>query len=217
MPGQEKEGRKRMKNWTAFGLLIGFMAFASTSFAQQDSEDSDQAFENWVTTIGSFVEDVTFDESDLESFLNHWQDLSSIMDEEEEEEGVMLDIGGILGDPRFQSWASDNGLDGEKWLQKSMRIVAVFMRGQYLQAMTQADAMYSEQLETIEQQRSQMGEESYQQMKTTMEAGAQRARNSRETIQKLPQPTASEQALLDKYQERLMSLMQDDEEGEEEW
>lgn len=71
-----------------------------------------------------------------------------------------------------------------------------------------------QQLEQIEAQRGQMGEQMYQQVKRSMEPTANFYKKQREAWAAMPQPTATEQAALDRYHDQLMGLMM---EGEEEW
>ncbi len=55
----------------------------------------------------------------------------------------------------------------------------------------------------------------YQQIKQGMEESAKYGKAIEENAQSLPEPTAAEKAILDKYRAELMMLMESDEEGEE--
>jgi len=70
-------------------------------------------------------------------------------------------------------------------------------------------------MEMIEQQRAQLGEEAYQQMKQAMELSAAMSKYMEDAVRKMPEATAAEEAVLDKYRDELMALMMsdDDEDG----
>ena len=182
---------------------------------EQTVEETQERFAAWVTDVNEFVGDVRFDEGDLRSLLDNWDDFSvfgeNLKKDSEEGSEEMPDFGEILEDEDYRRWASQAGVDPEDWLRKSMRIFATMMRGQVLTNMSLAEEQIPKQMEMIEGQRSQLGDEMYQQMKQAMDMTLVTMKNMTETAGRLPQPTDAEEELLNKYNAELLAVMMDDE------
>ena len=82
-----------------------------------------------------------------------------------------------------------------------------------------AEAQVAPQLRMIEEMREQLGEEAYQEMKRATEMSTAMMKSQREAWAQMPEPTASERALLETYRDDLTVMMDDgeEEEWEEEW
>ena len=197
---------------------LGAVALAPVMLAQtveQTVEETQERFAAWVADVNEFVGDVRFDEGDLRSLLDNWDYFSVIGEnlKKDSEEGSeeMPDFGEILEDEDYRRWASQAGVDPEDWLRKSMRIFATMMRGQVLTNMALAEEQIPKQMEMIEGQRSQLGDEMYQQMKQAMDMTLVTMKNMTETAGRLPQPTDPEEELLNKHNAELLAVMMDDE------
>lgn len=197
---------------------LGAVALAPVMLAQtveQTVEETQERFAAWVTDVNEFVGDVRFDEGDLRSLLDNWDDFSvfgeNVKKDSDEGSEEMPDFGEILEDEDYRRWASKAGVDPEDWLRKSMRIFATMMRGQVLTNMALAEEQIPKQMEMIEGQRSQLGDEMYQQMKQAMDMTLVTMKNMTETAGRLPQPTDAEEELLNKYNAELLAAMMDDE------
>ena len=197
---------------------LGAVALAPVMLAQtveQTVEETQERFAAWVADVNEFVGDVRFDEGDLRSLLDNWDYFSVIGEnlkkDSEENSEEMPNFGEILEDEDYRRWASQTGVDPEDWLRKSMRIFATMMRGQVLTNMALAEEQIPKQMEMIEGQRSQLGDEMYQQMKQAMDMTLVTMKNMTETAGRLPQPTAAEEELLNKYNAELLAAMMDDE------
>lgn len=205
-------------------LSLGVVVLATVVAAQtmeQTVVETQARFAAWVDDVNEFVGDVRFDEGDLRSLLDNWEDFSafgeSLREDAEEGSEEMPDFKEILANEEYRSWAAQAGVDAEDWLRKSMRIVATTMRGQVLTNMALVEEQLPAQMEMIESQRSQMGDEMYEQMKEAMEMTLVTMKNMTETAGQLPEPTDAEQGLLDKYETELTGAMMDEEGGNEEW
>ena len=197
---------------------LGVVALAPVMFAQtveQTVEETQERFAAWVADVNEFVGDVRFGEGDLRSLLDNWDDFSVIGENlkkgSEEGSEEMPDFGEILEDEDYRRWASQAGVDPEDWLRKSMRIFATMMRGQVLTNMALAEEQIPKQMEMIEGQRSQLGDEMYQQMKQAMDMTLVTMKNMTETAGRLPQPTDAEEELLNKYNAELLAALMDNE------
>jgi vacuolar-type H+-ATPase catalytic subunit A/Vma1 len=195
-----------------FVLLSVLMLCAVSPAAGQSSQDdiyaSGRQFEQWAKNLSEFVKDVRFNEEDVQSLLNLWDDFTAVGEEEaEEDEEEFLDFNTILYDKAYRSWADSKGIDGEMWLKKTMRIMAMVMRSS-IEANSSSQDQFDlkSQLEELEEMRPQMDEEAYQQMKQAMEAGAAAMQGLNESYKYLPVPTDSEKMLLAKYNDQLMNL-----------
>ena len=78
----------------------------------------------------------------------------------------------MLRDSACCHWAASHSLDADDGMRKTMRISIALYREEMLPAAEIMPAQMAGQLEMIEQQREQLGEEHYQQMKQGMEATA---------------------------------------------
>ncbi|MGB3565277.1 MAG: hypothetical protein WBC09_19665 [Thermoanaerobaculia bacterium] len=198
---------------------LGVVALAPVMLAQtveQTVEETQERFAAWVADVNEFVGEVRFDEGDLRSLLDNWDDFSVIGEnlKKDSEEGSeeMPDFGEILEDEDYRRWASQAGVDPEDWLRKSMRIFATMMRGQVLSNMAIAEAQLPAQMERFEAQRSEIGEEMYQQLKQAMENTLATMKNMTEAAGQLPEPSAAEKVLLDKYNTELSAAFIPDKE-----
>ena len=90
------------------------------------------------------------------------------------------------------------------------------MKEQMATHLAAAEAQLPPQLQMIEEQKAQYGEEAYQTMKHSLEASAAMMKRQRKAWAGMPEPTASERALLETYRGDLAALMMDDDE-EEQW
>ena len=83
--------------------------------------------------VNSFVGDVRFDEQDVQSLINLWDEYSEIgEDEYEAEEGI--DFESMLNDDRYLQWAESYNLEAEDWARKTVRITMMIYREQMLEA-----------------------------------------------------------------------------------
>ncbi len=177
-------------------------------------EDPAALFNEWLTVMTEFTADVRFTEADVKAFLEHWQEANELVNEEHEEE--FPDIESILADEAYRSWAKSRGLNPETWMRASMRILLMMSREQMTQHSVAAEEQLAQQQEELEAQRSELGEEMYEQMKQALAMSASMMKSARQAYDKLPEPTKQEQALLDRYRAELQRVMQD-EDAEEEW
>ena len=148
-----------------------------------------------------------FNEEDVQSLLSLWDDFTAVGEEEaEEDEGEYIDFNSILNDATYRYWAKSKGIDGEMWLKKTMRIMAMLMRTSIEANSSGEQFDIKAQLAELEEMRAQMDEEAYQQMKQAMEAGAAAMQGLDNSYKHLPVPTDSEKMLLAKYNDQLMNL-----------
>jgi hypothetical protein len=195
-----------------FVLLSALMLCTVSPGAGQSSQDdiysSGRQFEEWAKDLSEFVKDVRFNEEDVQSLISLWDDFTAVGGEEaEEDEEEFMDFSAILYDKAYRSWADSKGINGEMWLKKTMRIMAMVMRSS-IEANSSSQEQFDlkAQLEELEEMRPQMDEETYQQMKQAMEAGAAAMQGINDSLKYLPVPIASEKMLLTKYNDQLMNL-----------
>ena len=194
-------------------LAALFLAMGS-AVAQNYDEDFEQSsleFKESMEAMGDFVKDVTFDEGDIKNMIAYWEEISTLGDEDEsemafEEEEEVIDFQELLAYPEYRSWAKSKGFDPDKWLKKFMRIQVMMMKDSVSAGAAEGRAQMEAQLAEFEAQRAQMGEEVYQQMKQAMEAGAAALDDVGSAYKNLPEPTASEKALIERYRDQIMNL-----------
>ena len=195
-------------------VLIATAPFAV--FAQDTEQATKEALdklEQMSAEVNSFVGDVRFNESDVKSLIDLWEEYSEIGENEyESEEDINFES--ILNDDRYLQWAESHSLDADDWARKTVRITMMLYREQMLEAAKIMPEQMAQQMAMIEEQREQFGEEMYQQIKQGMEESAQYSKAIAENARSLPEPTAAEQAILDQYRAELMMLMESDEEDD---
>lgn len=182
-------------------------------------EEANRELDEWIDKTRAFVGNVRVEAADMESFLEHWEEFSTLgEDMDEEEDSGFVDYDEVLADPAYRSWAAANGLAAEPWLKGSMRIVALTMRDQMQARLAQAEAQLPEQRRLIDEQCVQVGAEICRQMKEGLEASMAMFEHQKARSSDLPQPTASERAILERYAGEITALMAgDEEEWEEDW
>jgi hypothetical protein len=190
-------------------LLSVFMLFcvspASGQSSQDDIGESSRQFEQWTKSLAEFVKDVRFNEDDVQNLISQWDDFNAIGGAEDDEEEEYIDFSTILNDAKYRSWAKSKGLDSDMWLKKTMRIMAVLMRTEIEKNSSVETFNMEAQLDELEEMRTQIGEEAYQQMKQAMAAAA--SMQGMEDIHRhLPVPSDAEKALLEKYNDQLINL-----------
>lgn len=192
--------------------LASVMAFAQSDIAAM--EDAIQGLEEMFTEVNAFTGGVRFGAEDVESLIDLWGEYEELGGTDDEE---TINFDAILADSSYRSWASSNGLVADDWLRKTARISMILYREQMLESAAMMPDQMQQQMAMIEQQRDQVGEEMYQQMKAAMEASVRYAEMMVEQANRLPTPTAAEAAVLDEYREDLMALMMDGDEEYEEY
>lgn len=198
-------------------LAVVLIAAAPIAMFAQDVEQATKEaldeLEQMSVEVNSFVGDVRFDESDVQRLIDLWEEYSEIGEDEYESEED-IDFGSILNDDRYIQWAESHGLDAEDWARKTVRITMMLYREQMLEAAEAMPEQMAQQIAMLEEQREQLGEEMYQQIKQGMEESARYGNAIAENARSLPQPTAAEQAILDDYRAELTVLMESDDEDE---
>ena len=198
-------------------IAVVLIAAAPITVLAQDIEQATKEaldkLEQMSVEVNNFVGDIRFDESDVQSLIDLWEEYSEIgADEYESEEDI--DFESILNDDRYLQWAKSHGLDADDWARKSVRITMMLYREQMLEAAEVMPEQMAQQMAMIEEQREQLGEDMYQQIKQGMEESARYGKAIAENARSLPQPTTAEQAVLDQYRAELLMLMESDDEDE---
>jgi hypothetical protein len=131
-----EKGNKKMTHAKSL-LSVVLIALAPAALHAQDVE---QATEEALETLGqmsvevnNFVGDVRFDESDVLSLIELWEEYNEFGANQYDDEET-IDFESILSDGAYRSWAASNGLDGDDWLQKTVRITMALYREQMLEA-----------------------------------------------------------------------------------
>ncbi len=198
-------------------LAVVLIAIAPIAVFAQDAEQATKEaldkLDQMSVEVNSFVGDVSFNESDVKSLIDLWEEYSEIGENDYESEED-IDFESILNDERYLRWAKSHSLDADDWARKAVRITMMLYREQMLEAAKVMPEQMAQQLAMIEEQREQLGEEMYQQIKLGMEEAAQYGKAVAKNARSLPQPTVAEQAVLDKYRAELMMLMESEDEDE---
>jgi DNA repair ATPase RecN len=205
----------KIVNWT---LCVFVFAFLPVAASAQYIEEAKADMEAMAAEINEFVGDVRFDESDIQSLIELWDEFDQIGEAyEDDDDDETINFSEVLADPDYRALASSNGLDPDVWLRKATRIMMVMYREVILEGAAAMPQQMQEQLEMLEQQREQYGEEVYQQMKEAMENSAELTNAMVESAKKFPKATAAEAKLLEGYKDQLTALMSERDDDEDEW
>jgi len=193
-------------------LIIALMSAVPATAQSQDEaiQEALQQFDEMITKISDFTADVRFTEGDIESYISHFEEFSSFEGHEDDEE--IVDFSDVLADPEYRSWAAEHGLDPDTWLRKSTRITMVLMRDQIQAAAEMMRSQYSQQMAMIEEQCKEVDEDVCQQMKQAMASNFAIFERQGKALERLPEPTTAEQALLVEHADELQAVMMSDEE-----
>ena len=192
-------------------VMASMVAFAQD--VEQATEEALDQLDQMSVEVNSFVGDVRFNESDVQKLIDLWEEYSEIGEEEFEPEED-FDFESMLSDDRYLSWAKSHDLDADDWARKSVRITMMVYREQMLEAAKIMPEQMAQQMAMLEEQREQLGEEMYQQIRQGMEESARYGDAIASNARSLPQPTPAEQEILDKYRAELMTLMESDDEDD---
>lgn len=200
----------------AAAIMCSVLLSAGAAWAQsyeESVEESNREFTESMAALSEFVKDVHFNEKDVNSVLANLRDFIAVGEDLDDGAVVEGDDGGetinfqeLIAYPAYRSWAKSRGLDPETWLKKFMRIQVMLMKEAGAGGMDGGADEIRRQLAELEGQRAQMGEEVYQQMKAAMEAGAATMNVVQKAYSNMPDPTAAEKKLLEKYGEQLMDM-----------
>ena len=207
-----------MKRTTIARILAACtVALCTTSAtAQMDVEGAIADTNTMVEEVNAFIADVRFDEGDVETMLELWDDYESNQTYEPDDDNE-LDFDAAISDPKYRSWAASHGLDAEDFMRKTTRITMLLFAEQMQASVAMMLEQMPEQLAMIEAQKDQVGEELYQQMKQGMEESQRYSEMIAQSWSRLGKPTADEQRALDAYRDELMVLMESDDEDEDDY
>lgn len=192
--------------------LVPIVVFAQD--VEQAAEEALVTLDEMSVEVNRFVGDVRFEESDVRSLIELWDEYTEFGENDYETDDE-FDFESVLNDDAYLGWAASHGLDADDWARKTVRITMMLYREQMLEAARVMPEQMAQQLAMLDGQREQLGEEMYQQMKQGMEESARYGNAIAENARSLPEPTAAEQAILDKYRAELMMLMESDDADEE--
>jgi hypothetical protein len=178
---------------------------------EEATEEALDTLDRMSVDVNNFVGDVRFNESDVVSLIDLWEEFTEFSENGYESDDE-FDFESVLNDDAYLRWAASHGLEAEDWARKTVRITMMIYREQMLEAAKVMPDQMAQQMAMIEEQREQLGEDMYQQIKQGMEESARYGKAVKENARSLPKPTAAEQAILDKYQAELMMLMESDDE-----
>jgi hypothetical protein len=204
-------------------LAVVAVSVGATLARAQDATmgDAISEYREWMEVIADFTKGVEFDEGDIQEVLQYWPEMEGLAvmqndDSEGDAADFAKDVRKILSDSEYQQWARGNGLDPERFLRRSMRIAMVFL----VQQMEEQKGMLASQRESfetmVEQSCAQVDAETCAQMRRSMEQTIAISEAMITATEKLPPPTPSELALIERYGEDLEAVMTpEDEEFDE--
>lgn len=205
---------KNLGKLLAVALFVAAPVAVIAQDMEQAAQDALETLEQMSVEVNNFVGNVRFDEGDVRSLIDLWDEYADFGEDADESDDD-FDFESMLDDADYRRWAASHGLDAEDWARKTVRISMMLYREQMLEAARVMPEQMAQQMAMIEEQREQMGEEMYRQVKQGMEQSARYGKAVAENARTLPQPTAAEQAILEKYRAELMMLMEFDDEEEE--
>lgn len=169
-----------------------------------------QQFDVWMSVIGETIRDVQFDEADVRRLLEHWSEFEKLNLSGSEGIGpdrFRAEIDRVQRDPQYRAWAESIGGNPDTWLRKGLRIQTAVMQDQAAAMRAQWEAERAKQSAAVEAQCAALGAEACAEMRAMLEAGLAMAQKMLDARDKLPRPTAEEQALIEKYRLEILSAI----------
>lgn len=204
-----------------FRVFVGLALIAMppvSVLAQEHSAEMQQAvgaFDDMVEKVNEFVGDVRFDEADVAGLIGLWDEFDQFDQDEGEDEDGSVDFHRILGDDEYRSWAQSHDLDPDDWLRKTVRISMTLYREQVVASAEEMPKYLADQLAMLEEQREQLGEDVYRQIKQGMEETGRLGEAMVASARRLPEATSAEKTALDRYRDELVALMMADDDSDE--
>jgi hypothetical protein len=171
----------------------------------------------FVTALVDYTRDTRLDAPDLEAILANYASLEAIHDGGDEGDLVErafrdggYDFGVIVGDPSYQEWCRERGLQPEPFFRDLLRLEALRMREEGLPGLERARAELPEQEAELERVRDRVGEEAYREGRAALEEAAAMVEETHDLISRLPVPSAEEKALLETHRERIQATLDGD-------
>ena len=202
----------RASCWAIVAILLATASSSTLADPAMDQAVAD--INDWVVAVRDIAGDVRFDESDVESLIELWDEYSEFGNDSDDDDEE-IDFDAILSSPEYRRWAATHNLEADAWLRKTTRITTILFREQMLQSAEMMPEQLAQQREMIEQQREQLGEDVYKELTASLEASARYSALMLEAAKKLPQATPSEAAVLESYRDDLAMIMSTDEQYDE--
>ena len=102
----------------AAALVLAGAAWPAAAQSQEDVlAESHKTLEAIVVEVNDFVGDVRFNEADVVSLIELWEEYDEFGQAIENDDEETVDFDEILADPEYRQWAASHGLDAKDWLQ----------------------------------------------------------------------------------------------------
>jgi hypothetical protein len=199
-----------------FASLVLIAAVAARAQPPSDERRAElveamlQRMAEWVTATNEFIGEIRLTEEDMESYLEHWVDFAVL------EEGIVREGAAdafpfktVLEASEYRQWAEAAGLDPQAWLRRTTRISTFLEVRRMLQRMELAEGRRVEALQALEGRREELGEQTYEGMRSGLESTGAVQERVRDEYQRLVKPTEVESALLERYRTSLEAKIEE--------
>jgi len=206
----------------ALSFVLVLIVAGSGALAGAQSAELEDALQEFVRGVGTFVDEVRFDQSDIDFFVASWAEVDALFGDETDAGDSMTEvvaelrsIMGMIQDvsnrAEYRGWAARNGVDADNWLRKALRIM---MLSQQHGMLLQSGAIdIDAQVAQIEAQRDAYGAEAAD---ASIEALRAMGAVSR-AFERIGTPTQAEKSLLEDNWPQLVTAMDAGSDDADEW
>lgn len=172
--------------------------------------------ESQFTKLFKGIEEVTgkveVTEADIKLFVKHYPEVDKLTETDEKFEkltdtNLKEAFDYLVKNEKYLAWAKEKGVEAEKFLRLSMRIVTVHMKVGMKDTFKEADKQIEEGAKQIEAMKDQMPADQYKEAMAEMDKARKEMAAMRKTIDALPGPTEAEAKLLEANKEEINKAM----------
>ena len=158
-----------------------------------------------IQRAADFVEDVEFDDDDVDDLIATWDEMTLL----EVEPGTRqrpLGLQDILDQPEYLAFCRRHGLDPTTYAKKSMRIMLGLM-ARSMPSHVGDPAQTQAQIDQLEHLRRQLPNDAREQVEEQIRDAMEALRAASQMFEQLPEPTDDEAAVLDARAAELDALV----------
>lgn len=182
-------------------------------------KEEESGFAKMFKGLGDVTGKVEAAEADFKTFLKNYAEMDKLTEGDEKFQALSntslkeaFDY--MLKNEKYLAWAKEKGLDGEKYLRISMRIVTIHIKSSAKDSFKEAEKAIEEGIKQIEGMKDQMPAEDYKNALAEMEKAKKEMASMLKTIEALPGPTEAEAKLYEANKKEIAKAMGEGE-GEE--
>ncbi|MCB9894110.1 MAG: hypothetical protein H6839_06670 [Planctomycetes bacterium] len=171
--------------------------------------------------VDTVIKDVKLTQEDIDSYLKHNDSFDKAMKEDEKfeelkDKSVKEAFDHAIKSDKFKAWAEKEGVKGEDWLRKAVRIMVLNFKLSVGPGIDEQIKSIEDQKAMVESMKEMLSEEEYKEAMDAIEEGVKTLKAMKEIAEGLPTPSEEEKKLIEANREKIDAAGgSDDEDGED--